>query len=64
MNARPEIKEKLIELKLRHWCSVARSRLIAQGFPATQARKNFWRLGRKYPQIMQRLGLSETSVYK
>ena len=63
MHARPHIREKLIELKLRRWCSIAR---YPQHYPtcsAAQARKNFWRLCESYPDVMRRIGYSELSVY-
>ncbi len=64
MNARPQIREKLIELKIRHWCNVAQCPLLARGCPSARARKNYWRLCARYPAIMKRLGLSESSVYR
>ncbi len=46
------------ELNLARWCQIAKWR------PPARARKNFWRLWARYPEIMQRLGLSELSVYQ
>lgn len=63
MNARPLVRQKLIELKLRRWCSIARYPQYHSTCSAAQARKNFWRLCSRYPEIMARMGLSETSVY-
>jgi len=64
MNARPQIRERLLELKIRRWCSIARCPLIAPKCPPSQARKNYWRLCSRYPHIMRRLQLSEVSVYE
>ena len=64
MNARPEIRQKLLEIKMRHWLSVARCPLISPRCPTARARKNFWRLCSKYPEIMKKLGLSECAVYR
>jgi len=64
MNARPQIREKLIEQKLRRWSRIAKWHPFDRSCPPAQARKNYWRLCAKYPQIMQRLGLSEISVYQ
>jgi hypothetical protein len=63
MHARLHIREKLIELKLRRWCSIARYPQYYSTRSAPQARKNFWRLCARYPEIMRRLGLTELSVY-
>ena len=64
MNARKIVRDRLICLKLSHW------RAVARGFshdgpecPPSQARKNFWRLCARYPELMRRLGYDEGSVY-
>jgi hypothetical protein len=63
MHARPQIREKLIELKLRRWCRIALDPKYYPGCTAAQARRNFWRLATKYPDAMKRAGLHELSVY-
>jgi hypothetical protein len=63
MHARPEIREILIEQKLRRWLLVAK---FPEAYPRcspARARKNYWRLLRAYPSIGARLKLSATSVY-
>ncbi len=64
MNARPQIREKMIERKLLRWQRIARWHPFDRSCPPARARKNYWRLCAKYPHIMQRLGLSEISVYQ
>jgi hypothetical protein len=63
MHARPHIREKLIEVKLRRWCSIARYPQHYSACSSAQARKNFWRLCARYPLIMKKAGLNELSVY-
>jgi hypothetical protein len=62
MNARPEIRQKLIEQKLRKWCRM--SKYPDPVRPASGARRNFWRLIAAHPQIAERLGYTATSVYE
>ncbi len=64
MRARPQIREILIERKMMRWCRIARYPWIAPRVPPACARKNYWRLCGRYPEIMQRLGLSELSVFE
>ena len=63
MNARPQVREFLIARKLQRWSLIGRYRFIEPSFPRACARKNYWRLFRKYPEIATRLGLNEGSVY-
>ncbi len=63
MNARPQIRERLLELKIRKWHNIATRPLFAGKYSPTRARRNFWRLAAKYPDVVRRLGLSELSVY-
>ena len=63
MNARQEIRQILIAKKLRHWSMVARFPLFDPQCPPSRARKNYWRLYARYPEIAARLGLTELSVY-
>jgi hypothetical protein len=64
MHARPQIREILIAKKMKRWCLIAQYRFVDPSCPPSRARKNFWRLLAKYPQIASKLGLSEVSVYK
>jgi hypothetical protein len=64
MNARPEIKEKLIAQKMNHWALVAQYPWVDRTCPPPRARKNFWRLCQRHPEIMKRLGLNLLSVYR
>jgi hypothetical protein len=62
--ARPQIREKLIEQKMLRWRRIAKySRLDSTCLPA-RARRNYWRLCARYPELMRRMGLSELSVYQ
>jgi hypothetical protein len=62
MRARPEVRDGLIAFKIRRWRIIALNPLAFDGYSATQARKNYWRLCARYPEIMTKLGLSATSV--
>jgi len=42
---------------------VARCPILAPKCPPSRARKNYWRLYARYPEIAARLGLTELSVY-
>lgn len=64
MHVRPEFREVLIGKKMQKWCSIARSWPLDRRCPPARARKNYWRLCARYPEIMRRLGLSELSVYE
>jgi len=64
MNARPQIREKLLEIKMNHWLLVARCPSLSPRCPTSRARRNYWKLCSKHPAVMQRLGLNECSVYK
>ena len=63
MNARPQVREILVARKLDRWVRIARYEYIEPSFPRARARKNFWRLFHRYPEIAQRIGLHEWSVY-
>jgi len=62
MNARQEIRQILVAKKMRRWAMIARCPLYASCPPA-RARKNYWRLYARYPEIAVRLGLTALSVY-
>jgi hypothetical protein len=63
MHARPQVKEILVARKLLRWSTIARHAYIEPSFPRARARKNYWRLFRRYREIAQRIGLHEWSVY-
>ncbi len=63
MHARPIIRERLLELKIHRWLMVAKYPLVNPKCSPARARRNYWRLCARYPEIMRRLGLSELSVY-
>jgi len=65
MNGRQTIREAIISRKMKHWALVAcHPRSFKHVCPPWRARKNFWRLLAKYPQIAAKLGVNETSVYE
>jgi hypothetical protein len=63
MHARPEIREILVARKLRRWLLIARNPSAYPSYPPARARRNYWRLCKKYPEVMAMLKLSEISVY-
>jgi hypothetical protein len=63
MRAREDIRYVLIAKKMRRWALLAKYPLINPRFPAAKARKNFWRLLDRYPQIAAELGLTRASVF-
>ena len=63
MNARKEIKYALLARKMKYWLMVAQHPSAGNGCPASRARKNYWRLIAKYPEIAARLNLNPASVY-
>jgi hypothetical protein len=64
MHARKPVRNILIARKMRRWCDVARCPALDPRCPPGRARKNFWHLWRRYPEIAAALGLKEMSVFK
>jgi hypothetical protein len=64
MNCRKEIRGVLIGGKMRRWAAIARCPLLDVKCSSTKARKNYWRLYAKYPDIARKLGLTVLSVYE
>ena len=62
MRARPEVRDGLIAFKIKRWKTIALNPSAFDGYSVSQARKNYWRLCARYPEVMKRLGLSELSV--
>ena len=62
MNARQEIRDHLIAVRMRRWLDIARCPLINTKMPTWKARKNFWSLCRKHPEIAARLGYTEALI--
>ncbi|MGD1215845.1 MAG: hypothetical protein ABR861_12755 [Terriglobales bacterium] len=63
MNARKEIREHLIAARMKYWLNVARMPLMNTKCPTWRARKNFWALQKRYPDLAKRLGFTEASVF-
>jgi len=64
MNARKEIRYHLIAERMTYWRKVALTPWTNPKCPPWRARRNFWHLCRKYPDLSRRLGLDELSVLK
>ena len=62
MRARPEVRDGLIAFKIKRWKTIALNPSAFGGYSISQARKNYWRLCARYPEIMKKLGLTESSV--
>ena len=63
MNGRPAVREAIIRKKILHWKTVVFNPSFYRDIPPSQARKNFWRLIARYPQVAARLHVDEASVY-
>jgi hypothetical protein len=64
MNAGNDIREHLIAERMCHWLGVCRVPLLDIKCPTWRARKNFWALQKRYPDLAKRLGLSKVSVFR
>jgi len=64
VNARQEIRTAILTRKMKHWLMVARHPSAYLGCTAPRARKNFWRLIAKHPEIAAGLHLNAASVYQ
>lgn len=63
MNARKEIRDHLLVRRMRYWLTIARCPLVNTSVPTWRARKNFWGLLKRYPELAARHGLTATSVF-
>jgi len=64
MNARNEIRVAPIIRKMKYWLMVAQHPFVLKNCPAWRARKNYWHLCAKYPEIATKIGVTKTSVYE
>jgi hypothetical protein len=64
VNARPEIRQRLIEIKMAKWCRRAKYKFLDPTCSASRARRNFWRLIKAHGDTARRLGYRPTSVYE
>src|SRR6266571_4535340 len=62
MNARREIRDHLIAARMKVWLDIARCPIMNTRVPTWRARKNFWSLCRKHPEIAARLGYTEALI--
>ena len=53
----------MIASKMRRWRTIAKNPQGFDNIKPSVARLNYWRLCKKYPEIMKKLGLTEISVY-
>ena len=63
MNARKQIRDHLIAERMRRWLGICRVPLLDPSCPRWRARKNFWALQKRYPDLAKRLGMTEVSVF-
>jgi hypothetical protein len=63
MNARPAVKEVLIQKRIKKWWLIARCPQVDPKCLPVRARRNYLRLVTKYPEVAERLGLTVVSVY-
>jgi len=63
MNGRKPIRDAIIGKKILHWRNAARSPNFYKNISPSRARRNFWRLIGRYPEIAMQLGVHEASVY-
>jgi hypothetical protein len=64
MNARKPVRDAIIKKKFWYWKDIAKQpSRYSTSCPPSRARKNFWRLCARYPEIAAKLGLNEGSVY-
>jgi len=63
MNARPRVRDAIVAKKMLKWSLVGQGLRVDATCPPARARKNFWRLIARYPEIARRLHLDEASVY-
>ncbi len=62
MNARKEIRDHLIAAHMKRWLDIARCPIMNTRVPTWKARKNFWSLCRKHPEIAACLGYTEALI--
>ena len=63
MHARPKVREVIVAKKMKRWALISKFPVIDRSCPPSRARKNFWRLQGRYPELAARLGLNENSLY-
>jgi len=63
MHARPQIRDILIAKKLRRWLLIAQHPFVDRSCAPSRARRNYWRLFARHPQIAAKLGMTIGSVY-
>ena len=63
MNAREEIRDHLRIKMMRYWLDIARCPLFNTKVPTWRARKNFWALCKRHPDLARRCGFNPTSVF-
>lgn len=64
MRARTKLYQILIARKMLGWCNVARRPYLDPKCPPGRARRNYWYLFHRYPEVAQKLGLDEWSVFR
>src|SRR5438132_8989271 len=62
MNAREQIRDHLIAARMKVWLDIARCPIMNTRVPTWKARKNFWSLCRRHPEIAACLGYTEALI--
>src|SRR5438132_9958314 len=62
MNAPEPIRHHLIAARMKVWLDIAPCPIMNTKVPTWKARKNFWSLCRKHPEIAARLGYTEALI--
>jgi hypothetical protein len=58
MNGRQRVREAIIAMKMTRWSLIARHPAVYRHYSSARARRNYWRLLSRYPEIARRLGLT------
>jgi hypothetical protein len=62
MNAGKDVRDALLIKAMKRWVVIALCPSAANGYPVSKARKNYWYLLRRYPEVASKIGLTATSV--
>ena len=63
MHARPEISERLLCSKLRHWARIGSSPHLYSKASVSAARRNYSRLFSRHADLARRINLGIASAY-
>jgi hypothetical protein len=63
MNARPEVREHLLAMKMIKWALIGRRPHAHPECSPAKARRNYARLYARHPQVAQKIGMTALSAY-